>query len=110
MELMELRAKDNNIIKQYFIEKEHSFTYVSPTYLNMFLEYMRKNILQSIISDVQDSKYFSIMVDETQDLARHEQVAKCVRYVSKSFTTHEVFLGFYRTDKTDGETLTDLIK
>lgn len=110
LELLELRAKDNTIIQQYFIEKEKSFRYVNPSYLNMFIEYMGKDVLQSIISDIQDSKFFSIIVDETQDLARHEQVAICIRYVSKLFTTHEVFLGFYRTDKTDGETLANLIK
>lgn len=110
LELMELRAKDSTIIKQYFIEKEKSFRYVNPSYLNMFIEYMGKDVLQSIIRDIQDSKFFSIMVDETQDLAKHEQVAICIRYVSKLFITHEVFLGFYRTDKTDGETLVNLIK
>ncbi|XP_022160851.1 zinc finger MYM-type protein 1-like [Myzus persicae] len=51
-----------------------------------------------------------IIVDETQDLARHEQVSVCVRYVSKTLEPHEVFLGFYRTASTDGESLTTLIK
>ena len=55
---MELRAKDNTIIKQYFIEKEKSFRYVNPSYLNMFIEYMGKDVLQSIIRDIQDSKFF----------------------------------------------------
>lgn len=107
---MQLRAKDNNIIKRYFIEKEKSYRYVNPSYTNMFINYMGNYILQSIISDIQDSKFYSIIVDETQDLARHEQVAICIRYVSKLFISNEVFLGFYRTDKTDGETLTNLIK
>lgn len=34
----------------------------------------------------------------------------CVRYVSKTLEPHEVFLGFYRTASTDGESLTTLIK
>lgn len=34
---------------------------------------MGKSIIQSVVNDIQASKVFSIVVDETQDLARHEQ-------------------------------------
>ncbi|XP_060865885.1 zinc finger MYM-type protein 1-like [Metopolophium dirhodum] len=110
LELLNLRAKDNTIINRFFIEKEKTFRYVSVPYTNMFLNYMGKNIKDSIINDIQQAIIFSIIVDETQDLARHEQVSVCVRYVSKTLEPHEVFLGFYRTASTDGESLTTLIK
>lgn len=50
------------------------------------------------------------MVDETQDLSRHEQVSICIRYVTESFEPTEVFLGFFRTHSTNAESLVDLIK
>ncbi|KAF0713428.1 Uncharacterized protein FWK35_00030863, partial [Aphis craccivora] len=102
------------INKQYSIEVENNRLYFNCMLDSLLYccrqEYMGKYVLQSIIRDIQDSKYFSILVDETQDLAKHEQVTICIRYVSKLYITHEVFLGFYRTDKTDGETLVNLIK
>lgn len=110
LELLNLRAKDNTIINRFFIEKEKTFRYVSVPYTNMFLNYTGKNIKHSIINDIKEAIIFSIIVDETQDLARHEQVSVCARYVSKTLEPHEVFLGFYRTASTDGESLTTLIK
>lgn len=38
------------------------------------------------------------------------QVSFNVRYADDLFQPHEVFLGFYKTNKTDSETLTNLIK
>ena len=45
-------------------------------------------------------------MDETQDIAKHEQV---LHYVADDFTAKERFLGFYRVTKTDGESLYNLI-
>lgn len=40
LELLTLRAKNNNIIKRFYMEKEKTFNYVHHSYLNMFLTYM----------------------------------------------------------------------
>ena len=37
LELMKLRAKDNNILDHYFLQKEKSFRYVTDTYSNKFI-------------------------------------------------------------------------
>lgn len=109
IELLTLRAKDNNLIQRYYLDKEKSFNYVHHSYLNMFLTYMSDYILKSIISEILSAGIFSILIDETQDLSRHEQVSVFIRYVN-NLEPKEVFLGFYRTNSTDGESLVDLIK
>lgn len=109
IELLKLRAQDNEIINNYFIEKEMTFTYTSPEYQNLFLKYMADNINKSIVNDIQTNGVYSILVDETQDLGYHEQVSIYIRYVD-SFVPHEVFLGFYKTNTTDGLALTNVIK
>lgn len=43
-------------------------------------------------------------------MSRHEQVAIIIRYATKDLSPAEVFLGFYETETTDGETLSMLIK
>ncbi|CAI6376471.1 unnamed protein product [Macrosiphum euphorbiae] len=63
-----------------------------------------------MIDNVITAGIFSIIVDETQDLSRHEQVAIIIRYATKDLSPAEVFLGFYKTETTDGETLSMLIK
>ncbi|XP_026821283.1 zinc finger MYM-type protein 1-like [Rhopalosiphum maidis] len=110
LELLTLRAKDNDIIQRYFIEKEKTFRYVSGDYTNTFLEYLANIVIENIIDNVIAAGIFSIIVDETQDLSRHEQVAIIIRYATKDLSPAEVFLGFYKTENTDGETLSMLIK
>lgn len=71
---------------------------------------MTSIVVKSIIDDVLIAGIFSIIVDETQDLSRHEQVAIVIRYVNINFTPVEAFLGFYKTEFTDGATLSLLMK
>ncbi|CAI6375694.1 unnamed protein product [Macrosiphum euphorbiae] len=92
LELLKLRAHDNAIIHKYYIEKEMSFTYTNPEYQNLFLKYMADSIKKSIIKDIQSNGFYSILVDETQDLSYHEQVSIYIRYVDQHFVPHEVFL------------------
>lgn len=110
LELIKLRAKDNIILDRYFLQKEKSFRYVTGTHTNEFISLMAKTVTLSIIKDIQIAGIYSILIDETQDLARHEQVSFIIRYVDSSLNTHEVFIGFFRTARTDGRSLTNLIK
>ncbi|CAI6369833.1 unnamed protein product [Macrosiphum euphorbiae] len=49
-------------------------------------------------------------MDETQDLKKHEQVSIVLRYCDKQLNVLENFIGFYKTEKMDGETLSYLLK
>ncbi|XP_008181768.1 zinc finger MYM-type protein 1-like [Acyrthosiphon pisum] len=71
---------------------------------------MAQQVLLNIINSIKEAGIFSILVDETQDLSRHEQVSFIIRFVDDSFQIHEQFLGFYKTSHTDSETLANLIK
>lgn len=110
IELLHHVAKYNNVLKEYFIEKEHNYTYTSASYINNFINIMSNHILKNITVDIKNAKIFSILVDETQDLSCYEQVSIVIRYVDDKFEIHEVFYGFYKTDRTDSTTLANLIK
>jgi len=66
---------------------------------------MSNQVFKNITGDIKNAKVFSILVYETQDLSCHEQVSIVIRYVDKAFKIHEVFYGFYKTDRTDSKTL-----
>jgi len=83
---------------------------VTGTHTNEFISLMAAFVTKSIIKDIQLAGIYSILIDETQDLARHEQVSFIIRYFDGNLNPHEVFIGFYRTVRTDGECLTNLIK
>lgn len=66
-------------------------------------------ILRQLVAEVHLAKYFSIIVDETSDIAVHEQVSFCICIVTDSFTIKELFLGFYETLNTSSNTLVKII-
>ncbi|KAJ8895244.1 hypothetical protein PR048_000569 [Dryococelus australis] len=77
LDLMELRSKDSNLIKEFYLERQ---------------------------------QFFAIIADETQDIAKHEEVAVVLRHVNEDLEVHESFVGFYRAGKADSETLANLLK
>ncbi|KAI6658904.1 Zinc finger MYM-type protein 1-like [Oopsacas minuta] len=52
---------------------------------------------------------FSIIIDETTDINRSEQVF-CLSFCKSKMKSEEVFLGFHKTSRTDAETLFNLVK
>jgi len=71
---------------------------------------MAQQVLLNFINCIKEAGIFSILVDETQDLSRHEQVSNIIQFVYVSFEIQEKFLGFYKTSHTDCEILANLIK
>ena len=55
------------------------------------------------------SGLYGIIVDETSDISRTEQVSMCLRYVIDG-ETKETFAGFYKMDSMEGEVLYELVK
>jgi len=62
---------------------------VSGEYLNEFLGYMANIFIRDIVDNVLIANIFSTIVDETQDLSSHEQVAIILRYVNNDFSPIE---------------------
>jgi hypothetical protein len=60
-----------------------------------FASQLRRRIVKEV---KENAVFFSIMVDETMDLSKKEQVSFCIRYVDdNSYEINEVFLGFFDT-------------
>jgi len=55
--------------------------YMSPQYQNDFIQVFGDRIEKTIVEEVGAAQFFSILVDETKDLSRKEQLAFLVRYV-----------------------------
>ncbi|XP_050547957.1 zinc finger MYM-type protein 1-like [Daktulosphaira vitifoliae] len=96
LELMKLRSIDN--------------CYTSPTFQNELLSIIGEQIKMHIAKEVKEAKIFAIIADETQNIAKHEQVAIVLRYVNDKLEIHESFVGFYRTKRADGVSLANELK
>ena len=58
---------------------------------------MAKAILQKVELQFQSS-FFTIMIDETTDIANTEQVVVIFRWVNSELSVHEEFVGLYQTE------------
>ena len=52
--------------------------------------------MNHIVKEIQQAKYFSIMIDETTDISKLEQVSLVIRYTDDQVNVHERFMGFQR--------------
>lgn len=89
---MKIRSGDNNIIARYFLQKEKTFRYVSPDYQNIFINLTGQNVLNQIIENVKNAGVYSVIMDETQDMKKHEQVSIVLRYCDTQLNVFESFI------------------
>ena len=85
--------------------------YLSPKIQNEFISINGDLIRKAIVEECNASLLWSLMLDETTDVSREEQVSVCVRYVraKKELEVCEEFLGFCSVSCTDAETITSTI-
>jgi hypothetical protein len=78
-QLLRLRSEDSDELRK-FLRRPKSFT--SHEIQDEILELLSHAVLRDIVKDINNSPYFSIIVDETTDCSKKEQVSICMRYVS----------------------------
>ena len=76
---------------------------------NELLQIIADLIRERITNDVRTSGWYGIILDETSDISRTEQVSLCLSFALNG-TKKEAFIGFYSTKSTEGEVLYELVK
>ena len=72
------------------------------------MQYIADLVLERVQTEIDDSM-FSIIMDETNDISKTEQVSLCLNYVHEGIKK-EVLVGFFETKRTNGESLFNLAK
>ena len=67
-------------------------------------------IIRTLSERIRESKYFSILADETTDISNREQLVICIRWIDSCLDVHEDFTGLYQIDDTGAETIANSIK
>lgn len=88
-----------------FIEqsKSSSASYTSHEIQEELLKIIANQIRKKLLPN--PSAYYAIIIDETSDISRKEQVSFCLRWVDEDLQIHEHFLGFYEAESTTGSEL-----
>ena len=110
LELVHLRCKDIPWLKDKLnnqLQKHAQWT--SPVIQNELLQTITDLIRERITNDVRVSGWYSIILDETSDISKTEQVSLFLSFTVNG-TKKEAFIAFYSTKSTEGEVLYELVK
>ena len=85
--------------------------YRSKTVQNDAIQVFAEYIKEKTVSEVKESRYFTILTDETSDISNKEQMSLVLRYISKKGEISESFVSFLHcTEGTSWEALAKLIE
>lgn len=97
--ILEEIAKHDPLIKKR-LNAFGNVKYTSHQIQNEVLEGLAEMVQNEIISEVKESEFFSVIVDETKDLKKKEQISLVVRYYYNG-AIHESFLHFQSAESLD---------
>lgn len=81
-------------------------SYISKTTQNEIIECCGEVITDKIVNKIKESKFFTIMADETTDLSVKDQLTICIRYFNtKDYRIEEDFITFVDVVDLSGENL-----
>ncbi|KAL4092295.1 hypothetical protein QTP88_026820 [Uroleucon formosanum] len=86
-----------------------STSYLSFSVYEKFIEMMGEKVKNTIINEIKNAKYFSIVVDSTPDISHTDQLACIFRYVKTNGEPVERFLQFITNSGHKSEDLADAI-
>ncbi|XP_022180618.1 52 kDa repressor of the inhibitor of the protein kinase-like, partial [Myzus persicae] len=110
-ELIKFRIDSgDNVLKNHLETTNKNATYLSPLIQNEIISICNKLILEHLVANVNKSKSFTILADETTDVSNKEQMTLCVRYVDfNANKIREDFLQFIEIQNMSGKGLSDVI-
>ena len=105
LHLMESRVPE---LKQWLTSSGQSYT--SHHIQNEILRLYASTIEKKILNEIREAECFGIILDETADITRREQMSVCFRYVTDTLDVCEAFLGLYEVPDTTGSTLHAVVR
>ena len=110
--IMELLSKYNPFLARhldkYGNKGSGSTSYLSHSICDEIIIIMADKVMQAIVAEVQESKYFFISADSTPDITHTDQLPFTIRYVLPSGQV-ERFLAFVPISTHTGEYIADTI-
>lgn len=110
LEILNLIASHDEIIKERLTHGPRNAIYTSPIIQNELLHIMGEMVQSIICCKIHDAGLFSILVDEAKDISKKEQLTFVLRCIDpKEATIHEYFLTFVEATSLDAKGLTQYI-
>ncbi|XP_060845918.1 zinc finger MYM-type protein 1-like [Rhopalosiphum padi] len=81
-------------IANYGNKGNGNVSYLSSNICDEFITLMSNTVIDKIVSEIKERKYFSLIVDSTPDVTTRDQLTVAIRYISNEGLLVERFLGF----------------
>ena len=94
LELMKLVAKYDSLLEQHLLTSDRNATYLSPDIQNELIQSLSAQVLSNIVSEINEARYFAVIVDSTIDISRIDQFSLSLRYVTANGDAVERFIQF----------------
>ena len=106
--ILDLVAKHDESFHQSYEGAARNAVYTSPEIQNQLALIMGNMVREIICSDIRDAIYYSLLVDESKDVGKKEQMSIMLRYV-KDGNVYERFIGFVHISNLDAGSLVEYI-
>lgn len=94
--ILRFKIRDDEELCHLFKTQNKTILYTSKTTQNKIIEINNLLILKKLVLKIKDSGFFSILADETTDIATQEQMSLCIRiFNNQTMHIEELFLQFY---------------
>ena len=116
LEILSLQSRQSPFLKQR-LEKilknkghgQWTSSDIQNELIGLLALFTTKKIVGEINNDNSGDIVIGVIADETSDISRDEQISLVISYIDSEGLKRESFLGFIKTDQTDGETIFRLI-
>ncbi|XP_065318726.1 uncharacterized protein LOC135926723 [Gordionus sp. m RMFG-2023] len=84
--LIKFKALGDSALMESINSSNKNATYLSPRIQNEIIDVCNNIILEKLITEINSAPCFSILADETTDIAGIEQMSLCARYIDTQIT------------------------
>ncbi|CAN6572903.1 unnamed protein product [Malus baccata var. baccata] len=110
LELLQFLADHDEKIKEVVLENAlGNLKLIAPSIQKDIVNSCAFETIKAIMKEVKESKFFSIMVDESRDISTNEQMAVILRYVDNKGQVIERFVGVQHVTETTSSKLKESI-
>ncbi|XP_025421533.1 uncharacterized protein LOC112691485 [Sipha flava] len=111
--IMELIAKFDPFLKEHLNNYGNKVSgksnYISPHIIRELISLMADKVLNVIVEEIKNAKYFGLIVDSTPDVTHIDQLAIVLRYVKSDGQAIERFIKFIDIYSHNAEYLTSTV-
>lgn len=105
IELLETFGDKNTILKM----QSRYGHYTSHEYQNELISVIASSTKNIILNNMSKFAAFSILVDETKDASKKDQLSFLIRFIDKNYNIQEKALGCYHMERCDADSLSKAI-